>query len=519
MNMSEPFPVDQATPAVGATLGAYQLEQVLEQRNPARSFLARDHRTQQTYRLWVLSLPELSPEDRTIYLGRFQQEAGRLSSLKHANLLPLYDYGISQGVPYMVYPSSPMQSLSVLLSQRGPLNPVMAGRYLEQLGSALETAHQQSMWHFNLTTDCILWQESGALVIAELGLVRILSMGAKLLMASQQGEGDKVFSGMHDVQGKPLYGLGNASAPAPELLLGSSVGAPADVYGLGAVLYRMLTGHRVFRGNTPDEVVQQYLTLPIPPLSRWQAGLNPAIDTVLAKAMARDQVQRFQRPELFAAAYTQLISPGDVRSRPSSEVPALSTVKPEVAIPLVSPRSAPVQRQKTSFPASAGTSKSAPILTRRRLTTLLVAGTGTVAAVTIVTLFARRSSTGGVVSATPPGRTTRVNSTVSAPQGNVLARTSDIPANSAKAFPLAGSNNPGLLIHLPDKRFVAFDSTCTHAGCEVAYSASDHLLKCPCHGAVFDPAKGAAVVQGPAQSPLTAIPVTIQSNGTITSNK
>lgn len=98
---------------------------------------------------------------------------------------------------------------------------------------------------------------------------------------------------------------------------------------------------------------------------------------------------------------------------------------------------------------------------------------------------------------------------------NVIAHTTDVPPNSAATFTLASNGDPGVLVHLSDGRYVAFDATCTHAGCPVQYDSGSQDLYCPCHGAVFDPAHNAAVLQGPADTPLTAVPVTVQSNGDI----
>jgi thiosulfate dehydrogenase [quinone] large subunit len=103
------------------------------------------------------------------------------------------------------------------------------------------------------------------------------------------------------------------------------------------------------------------------------------------------------------------------------------------------------------------------------------------------------------------------------PAAPVLAKEADVPLNSAVPFTIPSNGDPGVLVHLTDGRFVAYDATCTHAGCMVEYDSSQSVLVCPCHGAVFDPANNGAVLQGPAITPLTPVNISInQQKGTIT---
>jgi thiosulfate dehydrogenase (quinone) large subunit len=113
------------------------------------------------------------------------------------------------------------------------------------------------------------------------------------------------------------------------------------------------------------------------------------------------------------------------------------------------------------------------------------------------------------VSTTAPGSTTATTS--------VIAQVSGVPSNSAVTFTIPSNNDPGVLIHLSNGNFVAYDALCTHAGCPVDYDPGSHLLLCPCHGAAFDPAKGGAVVQPPAETPLAALTIRVDSaTGAIT---
>jgi eukaryotic-like serine/threonine-protein kinase len=162
-------------------------------------------------------------------------------------------------------------------------------------------------------------------------------------------------------------------------------------------------------------------------------------------------------------------------------------------------------------------SKDAARISRRRALGFIAAGSGVAAAVFAVAVFGRNYLAGNTSPVTTsPANTPIANVTRTSPRENVLAHTSDLPINSAKTFPISGHSNPGLIVHLPDGRFVAFDSTCTHAQCAVNYSQQDKLLKCPCHGAIFDPANNAGVVHGPAQTPLASLKISVNADGTIT---
>src|SRR5215216_878782 len=92
--------------------------------------------------------------------------------------------------------------------------------------------------------------------------------------------------------------------------------------------------------------------------------------------------------------------------------------------------------------------------------------------------------------------------------GAAIASESEVAPGSA--FTFKDSGNPAVLIHLKNGDFVAYSAVCTHQGCTVAYKGGK--LACPCHGSVFDPAKGAQVVAGPAPSPLPEIPVKVEGD-------
>ncbi len=496
--MVEPSPFEKL---IGTTLGSYRLDQLVERNKIGPVFLASAKMGAAGIVRFLDAPADLDSHVRIVYLGRFQQVANQISALQHPHILPLLDYGVYQGLPYLVYPRASLVALRSILARKGSLDVLTAGSYLKQIASALEYAHRHAVLHRNLSTNCIFMQDNKQLVVAEFGLMHMLELGGEV----QAGR----------ARASQPYG-GSSESSAPEQVLGRPADTYTDMYALGSVLYRLLTAHPPFTGKTLDEILQQHLHASPPPLATWRSDLPAALDQLFARALAKEPAQRFQHPQELVRAYYQIVAPNEL---------------PGLALPVEGRGAAPLAAECTGPRASAKVAAVQPPrdaqLSRRSVVTLLAAGGGVVVVAGAVVLGshllsgaapsgATTSSTTQAGAAAPAATQGAATRTAPAAKGDILAHASDLPLNSATTFPIPNHQNPGVLIHLADNRFVAFDSTCTHAGCPVSYNQQDKLLECPCHGASFDPAKNAAVVQGPAQTPLAPIKIVVGADGTIT---
>jgi Serine/threonine protein kinase len=516
-----------ATQYAGSFIDAYRLEQLLDQNEFGMIFSTHTEASTMLYRLHMLRLSEtLTPEARMVMLGHFQREARELLQVLsnsattplHPSLLPFIDFGQTQELLYLVSPYPPMRTFTELLQESRGLDALTVSLYLDQIASALEYAHQHAILHRNLTTDAIFLRNDGRLLVADLGVMRILELSR------------------HGQAGGVLYGNSRSSAPAPEQLLGQPVSSATDVYALGALLYHLLTGHQVFESQSRDALVQQHLRAPVPSLARWQpfasgrSNVTAALDSLIAAAMAKDPLQRIQHPAELANAYHQIVAPYD-----QSRQPIMAQLAP-----------LPQAQASTTSPTSSQYKRDAEQARTTRRRALMVIGSGALAVIAFVTgqkfvsptsrsftsstpsTGSSSSTTGSTTTGSASATQTPANAAgsgggtqASAKSGTMIAKKSAVPVNNAVTFPNPHSNTgqPGILVHLSNGKFVAFDSACTHnPSCAVQYDPQNNVLVCPCHDGTFDPANNAAVLQGPPPAPLAAIPITVNSDGTITMN-
>lgn len=97
--------------------------------------------------------------------------------------------------------------------------------------------------------------------------------------------------------------------------------------------------------------------------------------------------------------------------------------------------------------------------------------------------------------------------------GTLLGNVRTLGRNHALTYADPASGDPAVLIRLNSGYLVSYDAVCTHAGCTVGYDPANRMLVCPCHNSLFDPAKGAAVVGGPAPSCLSSLAIRVDAKG------
>ena len=322
----------------GITIGNYHLEQYIGQSKIGPIFLARADATTTYLLRFLTGTMNLPAKDYEVYLERFQYQAGRIAALQHPYILPLLDYGAYRGLAYLVSPRLPMRSLGTRLARNGPLDIVTAGRYLDQIATALEYAHEHAVLHGSLSVDCIFIRLDGHLVVADFGV--------RSLVELQQQDTQR---GLLDEW---------SMESAPEQLLGKPAGPTTDVYALGAVIYYLLTGTPVFSGSTLDEVIQQHLYASIPPLIQLRSDLPAGLYSILARALAKDPAQRFHQPGALANAYHHIVAPNNRTRMPFVVFPVPSSQIQQQFMAADSQADTPFREREWS---SNGTSNAEPM--------------------------------------------------------------------------------------------------------------------------------------------------------------
>lgn len=224
----------------------------------------------------ALKVPRRGSQETQEDVRQLLHEARAAGTIQHPNICPVYEVS-QEGLQYIVMAYIPGKSLEAYLSGRKePLPPKQAALIVRRLALALEAAHAKGVIHRDLKpSNVLIDRDRKDVVLADFGVARrIIAEGGQL---SVQGK----------VVGTPAY-------MSPEQVKGDSraIGPASDVYGLGIILYRLLTGRCPFTGTVPEILGKILHVRPRRP-SKIRPDVDKKLEAICLKAIAKDQGDRY----------------------------------------------------------------------------------------------------------------------------------------------------------------------------------------------------------------------------------
>lgn len=254
----------------------YQIDGYVNKGATARVYLANDLDNGEVV---VVKMFDPSVREREAMRQQFAEEATALRAIDHPNVVRVFDSGEVDGTPFLVMEALRGQTLGDFLTAKGSLDADEALRIARAAGEGLAAAHRARVVHRDVKPDNIF-------LVGDERQVKVIDFGmAKIESTTEPSTEDLV--------------MGTVQYMAPEQIVSERVDARTDVYALGVVLFRALTGHLPFDVEHHPDMLGHQLFSPAPPPSWLHDGLAPEVERVILSAMRKDPENRYPTMEAF----------------------------------------------------------------------------------------------------------------------------------------------------------------------------------------------------------------------------
>ncbi|HET9590706.1 MAG TPA: serine/threonine-protein kinase [Anaerolineales bacterium] len=275
-------------------VGRYKIKAELGRGGMGRVYRAHDPISNREVAIKVLPSEMLH---NLVTRARFKRELKLVASLEHPAIVPVYDVGEENDQPFFVMRYMSGGSLAAII-KKGRLSLSDAAVIIERLASALDHAHEKGIIHRDIKPDNVLFDAGNNPYLSDFGVAKFMEAPVSVTDAGPQ-----------EAMGTPAY-------ISPEQARGENIDHRADIYGLGAILYEMLTGERPYAGDTVISVAIQHVNDPIPSVLKARPELPAEVDTIIKTAMAKDKDGRYPNAVDLALALNK-VTFGEERTIPS----------------------------------------------------------------------------------------------------------------------------------------------------------------------------------------------------------
>lgn len=299
--------------------GRYILERRLGNGGMGIVFKAKHKFLKSLFAIKII-LPSLVEQDKNL-LTRFKQEAVLAASIDHPNVVRVTDFGVEdEMMPYLVMEYVDGTPLSDFLHSDKPLSLKETLEFFQPIARGVAEAHRQGIVHRDLKPQNIMVQKNMPLKKG----VKVLDFGLAKIK-STESFGSFVQTQSNNILGSPPY-------MSPEQWENDNVDHRADIYGLGVILYQMLTGNLPFQADSIPSVMYQHLTVEMPAFATHRVSLAPEIENVVRWALQKDREKRPATVEDMLAAFEQAV---------------LTTGLTDFTLSTITPFTSPSENQKT----------------------------------------------------------------------------------------------------------------------------------------------------------------------------
>src|SRR5688500_10439981 len=296
----------------GTRVGSHEITAKLGEGGMGEVYRATDTRLRREVAIKVL--PEAFTADRD-RLARFEREAQTLAALNHPNIAAIYGLEETNGTQALVMELVEGEDLSARIA-RGPLPLDEALAIARQIAEALEAAHERGIVHRDLKPANVKVRADGTVKVLDFGLAKALEPAASPAAADLAHS--PTLTGAHGTQLGVI--LGTAAYMAPEQARGGVVDKRADVWAFGVLLHEMLTGRRLFVGETVSDTLAAVLRAEID-LAALPAAVPPAVRTLLRRCLERNPRNRLHDVADARIAIDDVLAGRTEEASPASPAP------------------------------------------------------------------------------------------------------------------------------------------------------------------------------------------------------
>lgn len=291
----------------GTRLGDYEVRELLGTGGMASVYKGYDAALDRDVAIKVIRTDDQSPD----FVSRFQREARVVASLRHPNIVQVFQFGEQDDFVYMVQEFLPGETLHHVIRRFGKrrMGTSRVHDIVGQLANALDFAHSQGITHRDVKPSNAIYNIHDELVLTDFGIAR------------READASVTVTGAGVVMGTPGY-------IAPEQAMSSTNITPAcDIYALGVVIFELLTGRLPFDADTAMDVVMKHIREEPPSPSSFRSDLPKSVDRVVLKALSKEPQDRYMSAGSLAKALQNAFPVGKSGASRSSKSSSGQTPK------------------------------------------------------------------------------------------------------------------------------------------------------------------------------------------------